>query len=121
MAYRHELWSYGLGVADAMDTAQRGMGLDWAATQQLIKRTGVEAASVVSSGNAATAGKSVRDLVSCGAGTDQLDLGHAACRRRRHPGRPRRLPRADRRRLRGRSQSHPDGLTRPGEGGQRAG
>ncbi|MHC6219168.1 dihydrodipicolinate synthase family protein [Arthrobacter sp. MMS24-S77] len=75
MAYRHELWSYGLGVADAMDTAQRGMGLDWAATQQLIKRTGVEAASVVASGNAATAGKTVRDLVSCGAGTDQLDLG----------------------------------------------
>ena len=75
LAYRHELWSYGLGVADAMDTAQRGMGLDWAATQQLIKRTGVEAASVVSAGGAATAGKSVRDLVSCGAGTDQLDLG----------------------------------------------
>ena len=74
LAYRHELWSYGLGVADAMDTAQRGMGLDWDATQQLIKRTGVEAASVVASGAAATAGKSVRDLVSCGAGTDQLDL-----------------------------------------------
>jgi hypothetical protein len=74
MAYRHELWSYGLGVADAMDTAQRGMGLDWDATQQLIKRTGAEAASVVSAGNAATAGKTVRDLVSCGAGTDQLDL-----------------------------------------------
>ncbi|PTT62266.1 dihydrodipicolinate synthase family protein [Arthrobacter sp. HMWF013] len=74
MAYRHELWSYGLGVADAMDTAQRGMGLDWAATQQLIKRTGVEAASVASSGNAATAGKTVRDLVACGAGTDQLDM-----------------------------------------------
>ncbi|GGH98687.1 dihydrodipicolinate synthase family protein [Arthrobacter liuii] len=74
MAYRHELWSYGLGVADAMDTAQRGMGLDWAATQQLIKRTGVEAASVVSAGTPATAGKSVRDLVSCGAGTDQLDI-----------------------------------------------
>ncbi len=74
MAYRHELWSYGLGVADAMDTAQRGMGLDWAATQQLIKRTGVEAASVVASSNAATAGKTVRDLVSCGAGTDQLDM-----------------------------------------------
>jgi hypothetical protein len=73
MAYRHELWSYGLGVADAMDTAQRGMGLDWAATQQLIKRTGVEAAAVVSAGGAATAGKTVRDLVSCGAGTDQLD------------------------------------------------
>ncbi|MBT2552350.1 dihydrodipicolinate synthase family protein [Arthrobacter sp. ISL-5] len=74
LAYRHELWSFGLGVADAMDTAQRGMGLDWAATQQLIKRTGVEAASLVSAGSAATAGKSVRDLVSCGAGTDQLDM-----------------------------------------------
>jgi hypothetical protein len=73
-AYRHELWSYGLGEADAMDTAQRGMGLDWAATQQLIKRTGVEAASLVSSGNAAITGRTVRDLVSCGAGTDQLDL-----------------------------------------------
>ncbi|WP_091469800.1 dihydrodipicolinate synthase family protein [Paenarthrobacter nitroguajacolicus] len=74
LAYRHELWSYGLGVADAMDTAQRGMGLDWAATQQLIKRTGAEAASVVAAGDAATSGKSVRDLVSCGAGTDQLDI-----------------------------------------------
>ncbi|ALV43097.1 dihydrodipicolinate synthase family protein [Pseudarthrobacter sulfonivorans] len=74
LAYRHELWSYGLGVADAMDTAQRGMGLDWAATQQLIKRTGVEAASVVAAGGPATAGKTVRDLVSCGAGTDQLEL-----------------------------------------------
>ena len=74
LAYRHELWSYGLGVADAMDTAQRGMGLDWAATQQLIKRSGAEAASVVATGNAAIAGKSVRDLVSCGAGTDQLDI-----------------------------------------------
>ncbi|WP_426999170.1 DUF993 family protein [Pseudarthrobacter sp. N5] len=61
-----------LGVADAMDTAQRG--IDWAATQQLIKRTGAEAASVVAGRNAATAGKSVRDLVSCGAGTDQLDI-----------------------------------------------
>ncbi|WP_285724325.1 dihydrodipicolinate synthase family protein [Psychromicrobium xiongbiense] len=74
LAYRHELWSYGLGVADAMDTAQRGMGLDWAATQELIKRTGIEAASVVASERPATAGKTVRDLVSCGAGTDQLDL-----------------------------------------------
>lgn len=74
MAYRHELWSYGLGVADAMDTAQRGMGLDWEATRQLIKRTGAEAASVVASAPAATSGKSVRDLLACWAGTDQLDL-----------------------------------------------
>ncbi len=60
LAYRHELWSYGLGVADAMDTAQRGMGLDWPATQELIKRSATEAASV---GGA----------LACGAGTDQLD------------------------------------------------
>ena len=40
LAFRHELWSYGLGVADAMDTAQRGMGLDWAATRELIPRSG---------------------------------------------------------------------------------
>lgn len=74
LAYRHELWSYGLGVADAMDTAQRGMGLDWATTRELIKRTGAEAASIVAAANPATAGKSVRDLLACGAGTDQLDL-----------------------------------------------
>jgi len=59
MAYRHELWSYGLGVADAMDTAQRGMGLDWAATQELIRRSGEEAL--------ATGGR-----IAAGAGTDQL-------------------------------------------------
>ncbi|MDP5228179.1 MULTISPECIES: dihydrodipicolinate synthase family protein [Arthrobacter] len=73
LAYRHELWSYGLGVADAMDTAQRGMGLDWAATQELIRRSAQEAAAVVASGQPALAGKTVRDLLACGAGTDQLD------------------------------------------------
>jgi hypothetical protein len=60
MAYRHELWSYGLGVAEAMDTAQRGMGLDWAATRELIRRSGREAAG--------TGGR-----LACGAGTDQLN------------------------------------------------
>ena len=39
LGFRHDIWSYGLGVADAMDTAQRGMGLDWPATQQLIRRS----------------------------------------------------------------------------------
>ena len=29
LAFRRHLWSYGLGVAEAMDTAQRGMGLPW--------------------------------------------------------------------------------------------
>jgi hypothetical protein len=75
LAYRHELWSWGLGVADAMDTAQRGMGLDWAATRELIRRSAGEAAAVVRSGSPALAGKSVRDLIACGVGTDQLDSG----------------------------------------------
>ncbi|MFC6599469.1 dihydrodipicolinate synthase family protein [Kitasatospora paranensis] len=59
LAFRHHLWSLGLGVADAMDTAQRGMGLDWAATRELITRSGAEAR--------ATGGR-----LACGVGTDQL-------------------------------------------------
>lgn len=60
LAYRHEIWRFGLGVADAMDTAQRGMGLDWAATQELVRRSSAEASSVGA-------------RIACGAGTDQLD------------------------------------------------
>jgi hypothetical protein len=74
LAFRRELWSYGLGVADAMDTAQRGMGLDWPATRELIGRVGAEAKEVAASDAPATAGLTVRALVACGAGTDQLDL-----------------------------------------------
>ncbi len=59
LAFRRHLWSYGLGVADAMDTAQRGMGLTWDATAELIQRSAAEAA--------ATGG-----LLACGVGTDQL-------------------------------------------------
>ena len=59
LAFRHRLWALGLGVADAMDTAQRGMGLDWAATRELIRRSGAEAGSV-------------GGLLRCGVGTDQL-------------------------------------------------
>jgi len=36
LAFRRHVWSWGLGVADAMDTAQRNMGLDWAACSELI-------------------------------------------------------------------------------------
>jgi hypothetical protein len=43
LAFRRHLWSYGLGVADAMDTAQRGMGLDWPATEELVRRSAAEA------------------------------------------------------------------------------
>ncbi|PSL02729.1 uncharacterized protein DUF993 [Haloactinopolyspora alba] len=60
LAFRRHLWSYGLGVAEAMDTAQRGMGLDWTATQELIRRSGAEA-------------RAVGGLVAAGAGTDHLD------------------------------------------------
>ncbi len=67
LAFRRELWSWGVGIADAMDTAQRGMGLDWAATQELIHRSAAEAALM------ATPERTLRDLLACGAGTDQLD------------------------------------------------
>jgi hypothetical protein len=46
LAFRHHLWSCGLGVADAMDTAQRNMGLDPAAVRELITRSAAEAAHV---------------------------------------------------------------------------
>ena len=54
LAYRRHLWSLGLGVAEAMDTAQRGMGLDWPTSLELIRRS-IEAArdipgAVVASG-----------------------------------------------------------------------
>ncbi|MDA8288068.1 MAG: dihydrodipicolinate synthase family protein [Actinomycetota bacterium] len=43
LAFRHHLWDLGMFVAEAMDTAQRGMGLDWPAARDLISRTGAEA------------------------------------------------------------------------------
>ncbi|WP_373294327.1 dihydrodipicolinate synthase family protein [Planobispora rosea] len=60
LRFRRHLWWHGLRVADAMDTAQRNMGLDWAATSELIRRSAAEAAEF---GDPAT-------LVACGAGTD---------------------------------------------------
>ncbi|MGW1812890.1 dihydrodipicolinate synthase family protein [Streptomyces sp. NPDC002125] len=59
LAFRRHLWSHGLGVAEAMDTAQRGMGLDWAGASELIRRSAAEA-------------KSVGGRIACGVGTDQL-------------------------------------------------
>ena len=58
--YRRHLWSLGLGVAEAMDTAQRGMGLDWPNALKLI-RLSVEAARDVPGAT-----------VYSGVGTDQL-------------------------------------------------
>ena len=60
IAFRQHLWSLGLGVAEAMDTAQRGMGLDWPAAQQLI-RLSLDAAR----GHPGA-------MIACGAGTDHL-------------------------------------------------
>jgi hypothetical protein len=59
LAFRHHLWSWGLGVADAMDTAQRNMGLDPAATRELITRS-------------AAAARSVGGALVVGVNTDQL-------------------------------------------------
>jgi len=59
LAYRRHLWSLGFAVAEAMDTAQRGMGLGWDAARELIAR---------SIGEARAAG----GVVACGAGTDHL-------------------------------------------------
>ena len=39
LAFREHLWALGLGVAEAMDTAQRGMGLDWPRSRELIERS----------------------------------------------------------------------------------
>src|SRR5438094_1820695 len=66
IAFREHIWDLGLGVAEAMDTAQRGMGLDWPTSLELIRRS-LDAA---------------RDcpgaLIGCGAGTDQLAANGAS-------------------------------------------
>jgi len=62
MAFRRHLWSYGLGVAEAMDTAQRSMGLDWATSRELISRSAKEASLV-------------GGRLAAGAGTDHLPDG----------------------------------------------
>jgi len=43
LAFRRHLWAHGLAVAEAMDTAQRGMGLDWPTARELIRRVAAEA------------------------------------------------------------------------------
>ncbi|MFD6033176.1 dihydrodipicolinate synthase family protein [Streptomyces griseoincarnatus] len=64
LAFRRHLWAHGLGVAEAMDTAQRGMGLDWAGAAELIRRSAAEA-------------KAAGGRIACGVGTDQLTGGPA--------------------------------------------
>ena len=62
IAYRQHLWSLGLGVAEAMDTAQRGMGLDWPTSLELIRRS-LDAAKDLPGA-----------LIASGCGTDHLDI-----------------------------------------------
>ena len=62
IAYRRRLWSLGLGVAEAMDTAQRGMGLDWPTSLELIRRS-LDAAREIPGA-----------LIASGCGTDHLNL-----------------------------------------------
>lgn len=64
LAFRRHIWSYGLGVAEAMDTAQRGMGLDWDGARELIRRSVAEA-------------RAVGGRIVCGAQTDHLAPGSA--------------------------------------------
>ncbi|WP_439136859.1 dihydrodipicolinate synthase family protein [Roseicyclus sp.] len=63
LAFRHGLWDQGLGLAEAMDTAQRGMGVDWPTALELIQRTMVAAKA-----------HPMRPRVACGAGTDHVPL-----------------------------------------------
>ena len=59
LGFRVALWDQGLGLAEAMDTAQRGMGVDWATARELIQRT-----------MAAAKSHPMQPRVACGAGTD---------------------------------------------------
>ena len=63
LAFRVGLWDQGLGLAEAMDTAQRGMGVDWATARELITRT-MRAAKA----------HPLAPRVACGAGTDHVAL-----------------------------------------------
>ncbi len=60
LQFRHHLWNLGFKIAEAMDTSQRGMGLDWVGARELIGRSLREAKTVAGADTA------------CGAGTDQL-------------------------------------------------
>ncbi|MHA7776807.1 dihydrodipicolinate synthase family protein [Roseibium sp. M-1] len=63
LKFRHWLWDQGLGLAEAMDTAQRGMGVDWLTAKELIERTMKEAKA-----------HPLKPRVACGAGTDHVPL-----------------------------------------------
>lgn len=62
LAFRRYLAGLGLGIAEAMDTAQRGMGLDWPGALELIRRTREDLPGAT---------------IANGCGTDQLDPADA--------------------------------------------
>ena len=103
--FRRHLWSLGLGVAEAMDTAQRGMGMNWANSLELIRRS-LDAAKDFPGA-----------LIGSGAGTDHLEVTPGRHGGRRHP----RLRGAMRRDRKARRPHHPDGEPGAGEGGALAG
>ena len=87
MRFREHLWAHGFGVAEAMDTAQRGMGLSWAQARELIARSAHRARQIrvdqAGSGMAAGGAEEERRAgvvaaaLACGAGTDQLADGES--------------------------------------------
>lgn len=62
LAFRRHLWSHGFGVAEAMDTAQRGMGLDYPTARELVRRS-------------ARAARAEGGAICAGVSTDQLPAG----------------------------------------------
>jgi dihydrodipicolinate synthase/N-acetylneuraminate lyase len=69
MRFREHLWAHGFSIAEAMDTAQRGMGLSWDRARELITRSAARAAEYRAAGRPAG--------LACGAGTDQLAEGRS--------------------------------------------
>ena len=63
LGFRQTLWDQGLDLAEAMDTAQRGMGVDWPTALELIQRTMVAARA-----------HPLKPRVACGVGTDHIPL-----------------------------------------------
>ena len=104
LRFRDHLWEHGFAVAEAMDTAQRGMGLTWWLARELIASSAERAAARRAAGRYA-------DLA-CGAGTDHL----AAGQRHSLAGDHRRLRGAARVRAGGRRRGDPDGEPRAGRG-----
>ena len=99
LAFRRHLWGLGFKIAEAMDTSQRGMGLDWPTARELIRRSLAEART---DRRAPTSPAASAPTSSATASTRRLDDVRARLRGAARGGRGRRRPR------------HPDGQPRPG-------